>query len=72
MMMMIAFITFNSSWVPLIDGLCISIPWEFDVTKGATAWLFHVVASKNYCVLIHGGADGLWNNKASVLFDTQT
>jgi len=26
---MIAFITFNSSWVPLIEGLCTSTPWEW-------------------------------------------
>ena len=30
MMMMIAFITFNSSLVPLNEGLCISNPWEFE------------------------------------------
>ena len=29
MMMMIAFITFNSSLVPLIEGLSSSNPWEF-------------------------------------------
>ena len=28
--MMIAFITFNSSLVPLIEGLCNSNPWEFE------------------------------------------
>ena len=28
-MMMIAFITFNSSLIPLIKGLCSSNPWEF-------------------------------------------
>jgi len=27
---MIAFITFNSSLVPLIEGLCSSNPWEFE------------------------------------------
>ena len=31
MMMIIAFITFNSSWVPLIKGLCSSNPWEFEL-----------------------------------------
>jgi len=30
MMMMIDFITFNSSLVPLIEGLCSSNPWEFE------------------------------------------
>ena len=30
MMMMIPFITFNSSLVPLIEGLWISILWEFE------------------------------------------
>ena len=32
MMMMIAFITFNSSLAPLIEGLCSSLtnPWEFE------------------------------------------
>ena len=29
-MMMIVFITFNSSLVPLIEGLCSSNPWEFE------------------------------------------
>ena len=29
-MMMIAFITFNGSLVPLIEGLCSSNPWEFE------------------------------------------
>jgi len=28
-MMMIAFTTFNSSLVPLFEGLCRSNPWEF-------------------------------------------
>jgi len=28
--MMIAFITFNSSLVPLIEGLCSSNPWDFE------------------------------------------
>ena len=28
--MMIAFITFNSILVPLIEGLCNSNPWEFE------------------------------------------
>jgi len=31
-MMMIAFITFNSSLGPLIEGLCSSNPWEFEFT----------------------------------------
>ena len=31
-MMMIAFITFNSSLVPLIEGLCCSNPLEFEFT----------------------------------------
>jgi len=30
LMMIIAFITFNSSLVPLIEGLCNSNPWEFE------------------------------------------
>ena len=30
MMMMIAFITFNSSLVPLIEGLCSSNSWKFE------------------------------------------
>jgi len=30
MMMMIAFTTFNSNLVPLIEGLCCSNPWEFE------------------------------------------
>ena len=30
MMMMIAFITFNSSLVPFIEGLCSSDPWQFE------------------------------------------
>jgi len=30
MMMRIAFITFNSSLLPLIEGLCSSNPWEFE------------------------------------------
>ena len=30
MMMMIALISFNSSLVPLIEGLCSSNPWEFE------------------------------------------
>ena len=29
-MMMIAFIIFNSSLVPLIEGLCRLNPWEFE------------------------------------------
>ena len=29
LMMMIAFIAFNSSLVPLIEGLCNSDPWDF-------------------------------------------
>ena len=29
-MMMIVFITFNSSLVPLFKGLCSSNPWEFE------------------------------------------
>ena len=29
---MIAFITFNSGWVPLIEGVCSSNPWEFEVS----------------------------------------
>jgi len=29
-MMMIAFVTFNSSLAPLIEGLCSSNPWEFE------------------------------------------
>ena len=29
-MLIIAFITFNSSLVPLIEGLCSSNPWEFE------------------------------------------
>ena len=29
-LMMIAFITVNSSLLPLIEGLCTSIPWEFE------------------------------------------
>jgi len=29
-MMMIAFIAFNSSLVPVIEGLCTSNPWEFE------------------------------------------
>ena len=32
MVMMIAFITFNSSLVPLIEGLRSSNPWEFDLS----------------------------------------
>jgi len=28
--MMIAFITFSSSLVPLIEGLCSSNPWDFE------------------------------------------
>jgi len=28
--MMIAFITFNSSLVPMIEGLCSSDPWKFE------------------------------------------
>jgi len=31
-LMMIAFITFNSSSVPLIEGLCSSNPWEFELS----------------------------------------
>jgi len=30
LMMMIAFITFNSSLEPLSEGLCGSNPWEFE------------------------------------------
>jgi len=30
MMIMVAFITFNRSLVPLIEGLCSSSPWEFE------------------------------------------
>ena len=32
MMMMIAFITFNSSLVPLIEGLCSPDPWKFELS----------------------------------------
>jgi len=31
LMMMIVFMTFNSSLVPLIEGLCSSNPWEFEI-----------------------------------------
>ena len=31
-LMMIAFITFNNSLVPLIEGLWSSIPWEFELS----------------------------------------
>ena len=34
MMMMIAFMTFNSSLVPLIEGEYISNPWEFEFSGG--------------------------------------
>jgi len=32
-MMVFAFITFNSSLVPLIEGLCNSNPWEFELSR---------------------------------------
>ena len=32
MMMMIAFITFNSSVIPLFEGLLSSNPWEFELS----------------------------------------
>jgi hypothetical protein len=32
LMMIIAFITFNSGWLPLIEGLCSWNPWEFEVS----------------------------------------
>jgi len=35
-MMMIAFITFNSSLVPLIESLCSSNPWEFETYMNLT------------------------------------
>jgi len=33
-MILIAFITFNSSLIPLIKGLCTSNPWEFESSGG--------------------------------------
>jgi len=33
---MVAFISFNSSWIPLIEGLYSANPWEFDLSAKKT------------------------------------
>ena len=40
--------------------------------KRATAWLFHVGASQNYCVTNSHRSRRLWTNNTSVLLETQT
>jgi len=47
-MMMIAFINFNSCFVPLIEGLSISNPWEFGLR------VCPAVAAHGFCLGIIG------------------
>ena len=46
---------------------------EMTFHERATAWLFHVGASQNYCVtIIRRSGDWLWTNNAFDLFEKQT